>query len=166
MVIMAQKTVLANSDGGIIKVGTTGTIGSLMTKELESMKNASPTSKASQRKMQTNSVSVPCGTTPKKIQPRRNSSIECGSSSGSGNGNINLRDHGDMQKPRFTTPRNGHKGPMLGSKNVNIDKNVGRDKLGKKGSSHLVEVVDMKCNNPMSSRLKKLGFSKLSESVI
>jgi hypothetical protein len=31
------------------------------------------------------------------------------------------------------------------------------------GSGYGVEVVDVKCGNPMSSRLRKLGFSKLSE---
>ncbi|KAK8961774.1 hypothetical protein KSP40_PGU022639 [Platanthera guangdongensis] len=40
-----------------------------------------------------------------------------------------------------------------------------RKNARKKGMGALVEIVDVKCNNPMSSRLKKLGFSKLSETI-
>ncbi|MQL95514.1 hypothetical protein Taro_028179 [Colocasia esculenta] len=162
---MALKADVVNSNGGIIKVGTTGTIGSLMTRELESMKHMSLAPEASRKKTQTTQtspVSVPGGATPKKIQPRRNSLDGSGSSSGSGNGNV--RNLTDAQKPRYATQRNGHRVPMLSSENVNMDKNISRDKTGKKG--YIVEVVDLKCSNPMTSRLKKLGFSKLSESVI
>uniref|UniRef100_A0A1D1Z2W2 Uncharacterized protein n=1 Tax=Anthurium amnicola TaxID=1678845 RepID=A0A1D1Z2W2_9ARAE len=162
---MAQMVDVANSNGGTIKVGTTGTIGSLMTRELESIKDTPSVSEGSRKKTQTGPVSVPCGAAPKKIQPRRNSPNESGSYSGSGNGNINRRKVEDVQKPRNTTQRNGHKVPMLSSGNIIIDKNASRNKPGKKGSSYIVEIVDLKCGNPMSSRLKKLGFSKLSESV-
>ncbi|CAA6668719.1 unnamed protein product [Spirodela intermedia] len=136
----------AKNNGERIQVGTTGTIGSLITRELESMKHIPPASAISDRKTQSGPVSVPCGATPKKVQPRRNPL----------NGNDSAQG----------LPKNGHKVPMLSSESTSAAGSTGQGKATKKGSSFLVEVVDLKCNNPMSSRLKKLGFSKLSESVI
>lgn len=148
----------AKSNGEAIQVGTTGTIGSLMTRELESMKHMPPASVISDRKTQTAPVSVPCGATPKKVQPRRNPLNDSGSSSSSGHGN----GHGHAQ----SLPKNGHKVPMLSNESISAGRGASQGKATKKGSSFMVEVVDLKCNNPMSSRLKKLGFSKLSESVM
>jgi hypothetical protein len=44
-----------------------------------------------------------------------------------------------------------------------VDRSPNTEKAKKKGNRYGVEVVDVKCSNPMSSRLRKLGFSKLSE---
>ena len=61
---------------------------------------------------------------------------------------------------------------MLGSDNIALDRTPRRQKSDKK-VSNLVEVVDIKCGNPdrawaspITNRLKKLGFSKLSESIV
>ena len=63
---------------------------------------------------------------------------------------------------------------MLGSDSIAPDRTLSRKKTEKKGSN-IVEIVDIKCGNqdrawasPISitNHLKKLGFSKLSESII
>ena len=57
---------------------------------------------------------------------------------------------------------------MLNSDNISLDGTPGRDKPDKSGS-YIVEIVDFKCGNPdrtwapITNRLKKLSFSKLSE---
>lgn len=62
--------------------------------------------------------------------------------------------------------------PMLISDSITLDRTPSRGKNDKKASK-IVEIVDVKCGNqerawasPITNRLKKLGFSKLSESVI
>ncbi|XP_065025067.1 uncharacterized protein LOC135649978 [Musa acuminata AAA Group] len=151
-----------SDDGeGSLEVGTTGTIGSLMTRELESMKRSEQASSSARRRQQTGPVFVPCGAAPGKASRRRNQADGCGSS-GSSIG----QDHcADAQKRRHSTRKNGHRVPILGSGDSPMARNSGTDKVEKKGHGYTVEVVDLKCSNPMSNRLKKLSFSKLSESI-
>ncbi|CAI0379946.1 unnamed protein product [Linum tenue] len=61
---------------------------------------------------------------------------------------------------------------MLGSDNLTLERTPVREKRSNKKVINLVEVVDIKCGSPdgtwatpLTSKLKKLGFSKLSESV-
>ncbi|XP_010930456.1 uncharacterized protein [Elaeis guineensis] len=167
---MPRTTEIINCNGDSIKVGTTGTIGSLMSRELESMKQSSQASSSSRRKSQTGPVSVPCGASPKKTLQRKNPLNESGSSGGGGGSSSNNngtahRTPEDAHKPRHNPRKNGHRVPMLGSDDIPIDRNPNTDKVDKKGQPYIVEVVDLKCSNPMSSRLRKLGFSKLSESI-
>lgn len=61
---------------------------------------------------------------------------------------------------------------MLSADSIALDRTPIREKTDKKGSN-IVEIVDIKCGNqdrawasPITNRLKKLGFSKLSESII
>ncbi|XWS09826.1 hypothetical protein CRYUN_Cryun39dG0022900 [Craigia yunnanensis] len=68
--------------------------------------------------------------------------------------------------------KNIHQIPMLDSDNNALDRTLSRQKSDKKVSS-VVEVVDIKCGNPdkawaspITNRLKKLGFSKRSESIV
>lgn len=48
------------------------------------------------------------------------------------------------------------------------DRTPNRNRIDRKGS-YIVEVVDIQCGHPekawLTNRLKKLGFSKLSESI-
>ncbi|KAM0943821.1 hypothetical protein DsansV1_C13g0126171 [Dioscorea sansibarensis] len=162
--MISQKPEATNGNGYAIKVGATGTIGSLMSRELESMKEASQGSSSTQKKPQSPPVSVPCGSTPRKSQLRRNSTSDSSSSTSSGNSNTGLNKiPPSAQKPKQNPWKNGHRVPILGAEDVNADRMNNRDQ--KKPNSYIVEVVDLKCSNPMSSRLKKLGFSKLSEST-
>ncbi|THU46217.1 hypothetical protein C4D60_Mb09t02620 [Musa balbisiana] len=160
-----------------LEVGTTGTIGSLMTRELESMKHSEQASSSARRRQQTESmkhseqasssarrrqqtgpVFVPCGAAPGKASRRRNQADGCGSGIGQGHS-------ADAQKRRHSTRKNDHRVPILGSGDSPMARNSGTDKVEKKGHGYTVEVVDLKCSNPMSNRLKKLSFSKLSESI-
>ena len=54
-----------HDDGGSVKIGATGTIGTLMTRELESPKHSEQTS-STRRKQQTVPVSIPCGANPRR----------------------------------------------------------------------------------------------------
>lgn len=165
---MVQTLEAIKGGGGSIRVGTTGTISSLMTRELESVKAAPQTPISSRNRTPTVSVSVPCGAnTPKRLQPRK--SLDEASSSGSNNIN-----HINPEISRKTKNYNSksHRIPMLGSDNIVLDRTPSREKTDKK-TTCIVEVVDIKCGNPdrpwatpITNRLKKLGFSKLSQSII
>ncbi|KAL5198770.1 hypothetical protein ABZP36_002282 [Zizania latifolia] len=174
---------LANGEAGAVKVGTTGTIGSLMTRELEAIKAAPPPPQVGaatttpRLRRQSSPVSMPCGASPRKIIALRKSSSNV--SSGSSNGSSNGSSHGRTDrvsaeeeascngKPRRSSQRSTKpSSPMLRSDGVVVDRSVKAKKkataaccLGAGG----VEVVDVRCGNPMSSRLRRLGFSKLSE---
>lgn len=167
---MVQTLEAIKGGGGSIRVGTTGTISSLMTRELNSTKAASQKKASSRNKHQSVSVSVPCGaTTPKRLQARK--SFDEPSSSGS----CKFINHSSPNLSRKTKGycKNKHQTPMIGSDDNALDRTFSREKNEKKGSN-IVEVVGVKCGssdnrpwtNPLTNRLKKLGFSKLSESII
>ncbi|XP_074573963.1 uncharacterized protein LOC141830435 [Curcuma longa] len=167
---MAQRTNALNHKGDTVKVGTTGTISSLMTRELESIKHSDQTCTPTQRKQQTAPVSIPCGANPRKALQKRNQINEQGSSNnynggGSSTGHTNCARNIEGQKLRHAPRKTGHKIPMLVSDGSPMDQTLNACKAEKKAHSYIVEVVDLKCSNPMSTRLKKLGFSKLSESI-
>lgn len=183
---MAQKLEGIKGGGGSIKLGTTGTISSLMTRELDQKISSVVPHKqvASRSKPRTVPVSVPCGssssssTTQKRLQPRKSSDEASSSSGSSSSKNTNRRSHGNGMMSQKTKANNGrnntHRLPMLGSDNFSVDnRSPVRQKNDKKIPNNIVEVVDIKCGNaekawatPLTSRLKKLGFSKLSESII
>uniref|UniRef100_A0ACD5UMT2 Uncharacterized protein n=1 Tax=Avena sativa TaxID=4498 RepID=A0ACD5UMT2_AVESA len=155
---------LVNGEGGAIKVGTTGTIGSLMIRELEAIK-VTPQGAATPRlRRQSSPVSVPCGASPRKTILRKNSSnVSCSNSSSSSNGRTDRVGAEEAGKARRSSQRNKSDSPMLHSDGVLVERSPNVEKVKKKGNFHVVEVVDVRCSNPMSSRLRKLGFSKLSE---
>ncbi|KAI3863131.1 hypothetical protein MKW98_015589 [Papaver atlanticum] len=153
---------------GSIKVGTSGTISALMTRELESIKCRPQTTASSGRKPPTN-----VGGVAKMVQPRRASNEVIGSRSGgvrfrSSNHNKNLE---HIQKTRHNIQKNNHRIPMLGSENIALEGTPNREKASTRKVSYIVEIVDVKCgnpdrwSNPIKSRFKKLGFSKLSQSI-
>ncbi|KAK9269161.1 hypothetical protein L1049_000930 [Liquidambar formosana] len=97
-------------------------------------------------------------------------SLDEASSSGS-NKHINHRSPEIARKTKNYIHKS-HRIPMLGSDNIVLDRTPNRKKTDKKGS-YIVEIVDIKCRNPdrawatpITNRLKKLSFSKLSESVV
>ncbi|XP_044472874.1 uncharacterized protein LOC123201432 [Mangifera indica] len=162
---MDQKLEALKGGGGSIRVGTTGTISALMTKELESVKSAPQTPRS-------HPVSVSCGTTSiKRLQPRK--SLDGASTSG-GSSSSNNNNHKSHEIPQKTKGHNKgtHRIPMLASDNISLDRTPILLKNGKK-ASNIVEIVDIKCGHqerawasPITNKLKKLGFSKLSESTI
>uniref|UniRef100_A0A5B7ASP6 Uncharacterized protein n=1 Tax=Davidia involucrata TaxID=16924 RepID=A0A5B7ASP6_DAVIN len=164
---MVQTLEAIKGGGGSIKVGTTGTISALMSRELESMKSAPQLPVSSRNKSPSVSVLVPSGaTTAKRLKPKR--SVDEASSSSSNSDNHKRPEI--SQKTKHHNQRT-HKIPMLGSDNISLDGTPIREKPEKKGP-YIVEIVDIKCGNPdrtwaspITNRLKKLGFSKLSESI-
>ncbi|XP_057725016.1 uncharacterized protein LOC130940794 [Arachis stenosperma] len=158
--------------GGSIKLGTTGTIGSLMTRELNQISSTPHKQVPSRTKHRTLPVSVACSSaTPKRLQPRK-SSDEASSSGGSKSTNTNHRFPSKAVQKTKSSGRSTHRIPILGYDNFPVDRSPAREKNDKK-IPNIVEVVDIRCGNadkawatPLASRLKKLGFSKLSESII
>ena len=164
---MAQTLEGIKGGEGLIKVGTTGTVSSLMMRELDQISAVPNQQVPSPSKPQTLPASV-AGTTRKQLQPRK--SLDEASSSGSSN-IINHRSSGIATKTKLKG-RHTHRVPMLGSDSFPVERSPIRQKNGKK-KSNIVEIVDIKCGHPdkawatpISNSLKKLGFSKLSESRI
>ncbi|KDP39090.1 hypothetical protein JCGZ_00847 [Jatropha curcas] len=160
---MVQKLKAIKGGGGSIRVGTTGTISALMTRELESTKSAPHASVSHQDKPKSVPVSVPCSaTTPKRLQARK--SLDEASSSSA----IHRSPETNRKMKSYT--KSSHRVPMLRAENVTLDRTPSREKTNKKGAN-IVEVVDIKCghpdkawSSPITNKLRKLGFSKLSES--
>lgn len=160
---MAQKLEAIRGGGGSIKVGTTGTISALMSRELESAKSASPVPSTC-----SSSVSTLTGNaTPRRLKPGT-SADEASSSSGTGSFR-NRKDPENLRKhQRGGTPQI----PMLTAYDTSVDGAPIRKRPVKKGYG-VVEIVDIKCGipdkiwvNPITHRLKKLSFSKFSDSNV
>jgi hypothetical protein len=152
---------LVHGEGGAIKVGTTGTIGSLMTRELEAVKVTPQAAATPRLRRQGCLVSVPCGASPRKVVLRKSSSNVTNNSSN--NGRTDRVSAEEACKTRGVSRRHTFSSPILHSDGMLADRSLNTEKAKKKGNKYGVEVVDVKCSNPMSSRLRKLGFSKLSE---
>ncbi|KAL2322602.1 hypothetical protein Fmac_026981 [Flemingia macrophylla] len=152
-------------DKGAVTVGTTGTISLLMTRELDQITSDPHQQISSTSKPR---ISVSSGsTTPKGPQPRK--SFEASSSSSSNIINhINL----GIGPKKKLNGKHTHQTPMLGSNNLPLEASPVTKKKDKKKKSKIVEIVDIKCgyvdkawSTPITNSLKKLGFSKLSESI-
>lgn len=165
---MAPKLEVVKESGGSIRVGTTGTIGCLMSKELD-MKCAPQSRRRPKQELSPISVSAPYDAlkSPKKLQPRRNVN-EASSSSGS-NLHSNDRLSDSTQKGRRNPQKGAHHMPILNSDNASIENTPSREKTEKR--VNLVGVVDIKCGypnkwpSPIPNRFKKLNSSKLSETI-
>ncbi|XP_021892875.1 uncharacterized protein LOC110810881 [Carica papaya] len=157
---MVPKLEAVKGGGGSIRVGTTGTISSLMTRELESVKTVPQTAGSSQQKP--GSVPASVAATPRRHRKSLDETSSC-------TGNCSSI---EITRKMKSYTRNTHRIPMLGPDNIAFDRTPSREKSDKKGPN-IVEIVDIKCGNPdrawaspITSKLKKLGFSKLSESII
>ncbi|WCJ26967.1 hypothetical protein M5689_008744 [Euphorbia peplus] len=161
---MVQKLEEIKGGGGSIRVGTTGTISALMTRELESIKTSSQASD----KHKPAALPVPSSsTTPKRLHPQTRKPLDEASSSSNSSRNINSMSPQTSGKAKSCS-KGSHRIPMLRSENVTLDRTPSREKTNKKGAN-IVEVVDIKCGYPdkaWSSKLKKFGFSKLSENIL
>lgn len=108
---MVQKLEAIKGGGGSIRVGTTGTIGDLMTREMESIKPSPQASASGQGKPRTIPVSVPCSApTPRKLQARK--SLDEASSGGQ-----NRRSPETRQKMKSFN-KSTHHIPMFGSDSI------------------------------------------------
>ncbi|KAF5175229.1 hypothetical protein FRX31_035184 [Thalictrum thalictroides] len=168
---MAPKLEVLKGSGGSIRVGTTGTIGFLMTKELE-MKCTPQSPMPPRQNPSAVSVSDPCGVvnSSKKLQPRGSSDEASSSSSNRDNRNMNFRQPDSSQKTRRNTRKSTYKTPILTSDKAPVGVTPKREKADKK-IINFVEVVDIRCghpnkwSSPIASRFKKLNSSKLSETI-
>ncbi|XP_059277875.1 uncharacterized protein LOC132032092 [Lycium ferocissimum] len=154
--------------GGSIKVGTTGTISALMSRELDS-KKLSPQAPVSCRSRSPTVCSFIAGraTSPERVKPRTSS--DEASSSGMSEGKKKSL---EIARKTKHSGRKTHQIPILESENISLDRTPVRQKPERKGH-HIVEIVDINCGDvditwagPIKNRLKKLGFSKLSESPV
>ncbi|KAL2523680.1 hypothetical protein Adt_08734 [Abeliophyllum distichum] len=160
---MVQTLEAIKGGGGSIKVGTTGKISALMSRELESGKFASQIPVAFGNDSSPVSSSVCSGdSTPRR--PKSRMSVGEASSSN--------KNHKAPEVTRKRHTGKTHRIPMLKADNVPMDGTPIMQKPVKKGPG-MVEIVDITCGNPDSTwanpirnRLKKLGFSKLSESPV
>lgn len=150
---------------GAVTVGTIGTISLLMTRELDQISSV-PNQQVSTTSKPRNSVSSG-NNTPKRPQPRKSFEASCSRSSNI----INHINPGIGPKTKLNG-KHTHQIPMLGSHNLPLDTSPVTKKKDKKKKSKIVEVVDIKCGyvdkawaTPITNSLKKLGFSKLSESI-
>ncbi|XP_024967608.1 uncharacterized protein LOC112507308 [Cynara cardunculus var. scolymus] len=151
---MVQTLEAIKGGGGSIKVGSTGTINALMTRELQSIKVASP-------KTALEPTDAATDTKPKADEASTSSS-----------NTMNEKHTSIPQKTKHHHTRKGSRNPILHhSDSVSVDGSgsPNRRKTDKKGSC-MVEIVDIKCGvpdknwaNPITNRFKKLSFSKLSE---
>ncbi|KAK4344519.1 hypothetical protein RND71_034695 [Anisodus tanguticus] len=161
---MAQTLEAIKVGGGSIKVGTIGTVSALMSKELVDSKKSSP---------QKNKSPTVCGfiagsaTSPKRMKPRTSSD----EASSSGTSKHNNRRPESLRKMKHNSGKT-HQIPILESENISVDGTPVSLKPDRKGP-HMVEIVDVKCRsmdrtwaNPIKNSLKKLGFTKLSESSV
>ncbi|XP_049343449.1 uncharacterized protein LOC125807750 [Solanum verrucosum] len=166
---MVQTLESIRGGGGSIKVGTTGTISALMSRELDSKPSASTTS-VSRRYRSPTVCSFAAGdaTSPKRTKPR--TSIDKASCSWASEDHKNDSEIVRKAKQYYNcrTPQI----PMLKSENISVDGTPIRKKPDRKGLA-LVEIVDIKCGssgkthaNLMKNSLKKNSFSKLSESPV
>ncbi|XP_030542388.1 uncharacterized protein LOC115749601 [Rhodamnia argentea] len=162
---MVQTLEAIKGGGGSIRIGTTGTISSLMMRELESIKSAPKAPISPRNRPRPHVVSISCkATTPKRPQRRKSD----------GASSSNCADERSPEVPRKTKghARTNTQLPMLAGDDVALDGTAGRRKTDKK-VTNIVEVVDIRCGNadrawagPIATRLKKLSFSKLSESIV
>lgn len=162
---MAPKLEVLKGGGGSIKIGTTGTVGCLMSKELD-VKCAPQPPMCSKQKLSTTSVLV--SDSPKKLHTGR--TLNEASSSSRSNLNIHDRQSDNTQKARRNPQKSTHHMPILTSGNASVETTPRREKAEKR-VSNIVPVVDIKCGypnkwpSPIPNRFKKLSSSKLSETI-
>ncbi|XP_047950548.1 uncharacterized protein LOC125196183 [Salvia hispanica] len=156
---MVQTLEAIRGGGGSVKVGTTGKISALMSREIESASKAPSAS---------TSVAVSASDiAPRKLKSR--TSTDEGSSSAAVN-TKNGKCPEPVRKTKHHRTGRTHYIPMLAADNMSLDGTPVRQKPSRRAPG-LVEIVDINCGNPektwkkpITNRLKKLGFSKLSES--
>ncbi|KAL9236329.1 hypothetical protein vseg_011013 [Gypsophila vaccaria] len=182
--------------GGSIRVGTIGTISSLMTRELEASKSASSrhtSGPVNLRKSIDEASSSSSSSSCLSTGSKRTDSEVVRKTRGQKSNHAPVPSVTPLRRPKQKTPledmgnstvrqaiskeihdsssgkrihRSSSKIPMLGSENVHLEKTPVRDPSTKRGLT-IVDIVDVNCGNPsLSNKLKKLGFSKLSQSFM
>ncbi|XP_021758849.1 uncharacterized protein LOC110723784 [Chenopodium quinoa] len=193
---MAPTLEAIRGGGGSVKVGTIGTIGSLMTREIESSSPRTsvpvvrgngplkPRKLMSEASSSSSSSSTPTSIKHKNPEAFRKTKVQDLSTTTTRRrpkqktpfedvGNNSTVSQGTSKRSldlsgKTRSHKRSYHIPMLGSENIHLEKTPIRDKPTKKGST-IVDIVDIHCGNPggsISNRLKKLNFSKLSQSFM
>nr|GLL17705.1 uncharacterized protein LOC109190536 [Ipomoea trifida] len=168
---MIQTLEAIKGGGGSMKVGTTGTISVLMSRELESVKSAAkaPASSCTKKPPSICSFVAGAATSPKRTRPKA-SPNEASSSSRTRNG----KGHKSPEVGRKTKnhTRRAHEIPILEPETSSVDETPITTKPVRRGL-RIMEIVDVKCGStdkpqasPLKNPLKKLSFSKLSGSPV
>lgn len=132
---MVQSLEAIKGGGGSVRVGTAGTISSLMTRELQSMNTAS-------QKISSSFFSKPqTGPVTPIILKAKKSSDEASNS-----GLKNYKKSPEFSRKSEGFSKSTHRIPMLNFDNIFLDRIPSREKIEKKGSN-IVEVVDTRCGN-------------------
>ncbi|CAH9102542.1 unnamed protein product [Cuscuta europaea] len=158
---MVQTLEEIKGGGGSMKVGTTGTISALVSKELDGVK---PSVAGPIKKKPPSICSFVAGaaTSPKRMRPKTSSSI---------NETISGNDSNSPEVGRKVKnyTRKTHEIPILESGRLSVDETTTpiREKGVRRGS-RIVEIVDLKCGNREKQwpTLKKFSFSKLSGTAV
>ncbi|XP_020095442.1 uncharacterized protein LOC109715064 [Ananas comosus] len=151
---------LMNADEGSIEVGTTGTIGSLISRELDTVKHPP----FSRKKHQTSPILVHYSAISKKpIKKQTPQNDFSSSSSSSSNSNSSSNNN---HKPRRSVRCDGSQVPILRVDEIYAERNSNVDVGGSKQRVYAVEMVDVKCDNLFIRRHRKIGFAKLSGSIV
>ncbi|KAK6919371.1 hypothetical protein RJ641_015275 [Dillenia turbinata] len=166
--IMAR--MMEGGGDGSVMVGTTGTISALMAIELESMhcvKHKTPASTSMKTSPKpTIPVSVSCGMSGKWVQPKTSPSSRASTSR-----NIDGDSHKGLRHKQIRL-HSMQQSAHHGSDDISFYKSSNRKNNPRKKGPYVVEVVDIKCGTPdiswgtpISNRLKKLSFSKLTDTT-
>ncbi|XP_039032496.1 uncharacterized protein LOC120167597 [Hibiscus syriacus] len=126
---MVQKLEAINGGGGgSIKVGTKGTISSLMTRELDSIKTPKQTPVSLRHKSLATSVAS-SSPIPRRLQQRK---LSDGVGTSSGRNGMSYKSPQSSVQKTQSFSKNVHQMPMLGSENVALERTPIRHKSDKK----------------------------------
>ncbi|CAH9134855.1 unnamed protein product [Cuscuta epithymum] len=161
---MVQTLEAIKGGGGSMKVGTTGTISALVSKELDCVKPSLKTPAGPIKKKPPSICSFVAGaaTSPKRMRPKTSSSL---------NETISGNDSNSPEAARKVKnyTRKTHEIPILESGHLSVDETTTPVRVnGVRRGSRIVEIVDLKCGNREKQwpTLKKFSFSKLSGTAV
>lgn len=157
---MSHKQDNIRSKPGSIKVGATGKVSTLMTRELDDLESSSSNHMSRKRNSQSFPVTVCCG------ESRRQTLYN---PSNTTTGSTNQRTEAKIQRKMQNMRRTGYDIPMSASEHVSLHRMSAKYE---KRRPQFVEVVNLKCGTSLkkawSSRTSnngKVKFSRLSAST-
>ncbi|CAN4117795.1 unnamed protein product [Withania somnifera] len=162
---MVQTLEAIKVNGGSVKVGSTGKVSALMSRELDSKKPSQAPASSRNKSPSICGFIAGSATSPKRMKPRTSSD----EASSSGTCKDSNKSPESIRKTKHNN-RKTHQIRILESENISVDGTPITKKPDRKGP-YMVEIVDIKCRSmdrtwasPIKNSLKKLGFTKLSES--
>lgn len=177
---MVQTLEAIRGGGGSIKVGTIGTISSLMTRELESSTSSTSHAPSSSKQTQvpkSHHVNAPHLEPKNSGDQASSSALRAGTNkqkvtleNNKGSSNVSKginRKNADVSG-RIRSHKRSSNTLRPSSRDTQLEKTPLREKPRRNGSN-IVDIVDLNCGDPagsISNRLKKLGLSRMSQSFM